>query len=235
MDGRLWFLLQQRIGKTVELEQAQVAHSSWMAHCARLRAAEVWQAETVTVDEQSEVAKSDVSLEFESHSPQPEELKRSKQRRNTMENPYSPPQTSSHISADSAIRTSRHYGGIRRLPYLGIVIGLAIVQNVLIVAIGASDLTGAATLMLALFFMVVSFIPVYYRFKNIGMNPWWCLLMLVPIANLLVVIRCLVFQEGYVDTKKLDTAGRVVTYIVLGFFALVVALIIVVIISATGS
>ncbi len=143
-----------------------------------------------------------------------------------MENPYSPPQAS-NISADSAIRAPRHYGGIRRLPYLGIMIGLSIVQN----GVGAA-VTGAATLVVALFFMVVSFIPVYYRLKNIGMNPWWCLLMLVPIANLLVGIRCLVFQEGYVETKKLDTAGQVITCIVLGLFALVI---VAVVIAVMGS
>jgi len=106
-------------------------------------------------------------------------------------------------------------------------IGLAIVQNVLLVAVGLADSTGAGTLLVALFFMVVSFIPVYYRLKNIGMNPWWCLLMLVPIANLLVGIRCLVFQEGYVDTKKLDTAGKVITYIVLGLFILVIVAVVI--------
>jgi len=143
-----------------------------------------------------------------------------------MENPYRSPQAS-NLSAEVAIRTPRHYGGIRRLPYLGIMIGLAIVQNVLLVAVGLADSTGAGTLLVALFFMVVSFIPVYYRLKNIGMNPWWCLLMLVPIANLLVGIRCLVFQEGYVDTKKLDTAGKVITYIVLGLFILVIVAVVI--------
>ncbi len=51
--------------------------------------------------------------------------------------------------------------------------------------------------------------------------------MIVPIANLLVGIRRLVFQEGYEDTKKLDQAGKIITYIVVGFVALGVLLLII--------
>ena len=140
-----------------------------------------------------------------------------------MENPYSPPQASVAPEA-TAQRTPHHYGGIRRLPYLGIMIGLTIFQNLSLAVIASNDRTGGATLIVAILYMIVFFIPVYYRLENIGMNPWWCLLMLVPLFNLLVGIRCLVFQEGYADTKKLDTAGRVITFIVLGLFGLLAAI-----------
>ena len=62
---------------------------------------------------------------------------------------------------------------------------------------------------------LVLLFPIYFRLKNIGMNPWWCLVAIVPLANLLISIRCLIFPEGYQDTKKLDTAGKVITGIVL--------------------
>ena len=57
--------------------------------------------------------------------------------------------------------------------------------------------------------------------------------MLVPIANLLIGIRCLICQEGYADTKKLDKAGKITTYIVLAIFLLV--LVSVVLYFALGS
>ena len=38
------------------------------------------------------------------------------------------------------------------------------------------------------------------------------LLLIVPIANLLVLLRCFAFQEGYTEVGKLDTAGRVIMY-----------------------
>ena len=133
-------------------------------------------------------------------------------------NPYSPPQSYGSL-AGNEMPPVRNYGGIRRLPYLGIIFGLAIVQSVLASGTGTSDSTVGFALLVVI---VGSFFPVFYRLKNIGMNPWWCLLMIVPIANLFVGVRCLVFQEGYQDTKKLDKAGRIVTYIVVGFFGLCV-------------
>ena len=99
------------------------------------------------------------------------------------------------------------------MPYLGIILGLAILQAIL----AAADPSGGIALLVV---VVGSFFPVFYRLKNIGMNPWWCLLMIVPIANLFVGVRCLVFQEGYQDTKKLDKAGMIITYIVFGFIGL---------------
>ena len=143
-----------------------------------------------------------------------------------MENPYSSPQASVAPEA-TALQTPRHYGGIRRLPYLGIMIGLAIFQNVLLAGIASTDRTGGATLIVAILFMIV-----YYRLKNIGMNPWWCLAMLVPILNLLVGIRCLVCQEGYADTKKLDTAGKVITFIVLALFVLVLITVLILVMAS---
>lgn len=136
------------------------------------------------------------------------------------------------VQAQQSALQGKHYGGIRRLPYFGIMIGLAIFQNVLAAGLAQADSSGGGVLFIALIFMVISFFPVYYRLKNIGMNPWWCLLMLVPIANLLVGIRCLVFQEGYEDTKKLDTAGKVITYIVLGFVILLVLGIVLAVVSS---
>ena len=148
-----------------------------------------------------------------------------------MENPYSSPKVFDRsIEPETALR---HYGGIRRLPYLGIAIGLGILQNVIIEVFPSVESMQSMALLVTLFFLVVSFVPVYYRLQNIGMNPWWCFLMLVPIANLLIGIRCLICQEGYADTKKLDTAGKITTYIVLAIFLLV--LVSVVLYFALGS
>ncbi len=106
---------------------------------------------------------------------------------------------------------------------MGIAIGLGVAQNVLLELLSDEALP-SLSLGVILVFLILSFIPVYYRLMNIGMNPWWCLLMIVPIANLFIGIRCLVCQEGYEDTKKLDTAGKIVTFIVVGLFLLVIAI-----------
>jgi hypothetical protein len=142
-----------------------------------------------------------------------------------MDNPYSSP-----VAFDQKLESSsgnRHYGGIRRLPYLGIAIGMGVVQNIVVGLLASDEALQRLSLFVVMGFLILSFVPVYYRLMNIGMNPWWCLLMIVPIANLFIGIRCLVCQEGYEDTKKLDTAGKVVTFIVVGLFLLVIGLVIV--------
>jgi len=131
-------------------------------------------------------------------------------------NPYSPPNLSKDYPHAMATQI-KHYGGIRRLPYVGIIIGLSLFQAI----VTASDPSGVGILVL----LFGCFFTVYYRLKNIGINPWWCLLMIVPIANILIGFRCLAFQEGYQDTKKLDKTGKIITYVVVGFFALLILLV----------
>lgn len=156
---------------------------------------------------------------------QPSHFCRSTEKNVFMDNPYSSP-----VAFDQKLESSRgnrHYGGIRRLPYLGIAIGMGVVQNILVGLIASDEALQSLSLFVVIGFLILSFVPVYYRLMNIGMNPWWCLLMIVPIANLFIGIRCLVCQEGYEDTKKLDTAGKVVTFIVVGLFLLVIGMVIV--------
>lgn len=142
-----------------------------------------------------------------------------------MENPYAAPQVS-NMAGDQEFAPYREYGGIRRLAYFGLAFLLGIFQNVVMAGLGQTGAEPPIGLAVLAIFFVFSLIPVYYRLKNIGMNPWWCLGMLVPLLNLLIGIRCLVLPEGYQDTKKLDTAGRVLTLIVAALFIGFVALIV---------
>ena len=139
-----------------------------------------------------------------------------------MENPYSPPQAA--VLPDGHPR-QRRYGGIGRLAFFGISVVLGVVQNVTLTKTLETNPGGGC--LLALVFVFLGFLPSYYRLKNIGMSPWWCLLLIVPVANLLVIGRCLVCQEGWADTRKLDVPGKIALTILLGFFGLllVVALI----------
>ncbi|MCW0217276.1 MAG: hypothetical protein OJI67_03035, partial [Prosthecobacter sp.] len=64
-----------------------------------------------------------------------------------------------------------------------------------------------------LFTVAIVLIPPLFaqsRLKNIGMNPLWCLIMLIPIVGVLIHLRCLILPEGFADTKKMDTAGKVI-------------------------
>ena len=63
--------------------------------------------------------------------------------------------------------------------------------------------------------LAVVFVFIFLRFMNIRRNPWWSLLLLVPILGLLVIIAGLFFPPGYAITKKLDMAGKVIVTIIL--------------------
>jgi uncharacterized membrane protein YhaH (DUF805 family) len=115
------------------------------------------------------------------------------------------------------------YPGIGRLAYLGWNLVLGFALGVAIAMAGVNPNTpspgaGAVSLLV----MVLAFVPVALRLQNIGRNPWWCLLLLVPIANLFVSVPCLIAPPGYAYTKKLDTAGKIIVWSILGLLALLV-------------
>lgn len=121
-------------------------------------------------------------------------------------NPYLPPATQS-IAPTNDLKS--YYGGINRLTYFGC--------NFLL---GLLSLT--LTNPIFLFILVaLSLVIVALRLKNIGMNPWFCLLGVLPIVNIFIGYRCIACQEGYADTQILDGTGRVITWIFGGFCALV--------------
>lgn len=142
-----------------------------------------------------------------------------------MSNPYEAPQAPAFAGSTSL---PEHYGGIGRLAYFGISLALIIMHVVASAVVLSLESMAAGIVALGdlAVLAVVSVVSAYYRLKNIGMNPWWCFLVLVPLINLLVMVRCTICQEGYQVTKKLDTAGKVLTFIVLGFFLLAVGLVI---------
>jgi len=116
-------------------------------------------------------------------------------------------------------KQEKNYGGIRRLGYFFGMIGVAVINAVFTGA--AQGESGIAFLGLIIT-VVASFILVVNRLHNIGKSGWLSLLIIVPIANLFVGIPCLIFPEGYQDTKKLDTAGKVIVGILIGLGVLAV-------------
>jgi len=92
---------------------------------------------------------------------------------------------------------SEQFGGLNRRHFALSVVGVFIILVIASAATNGSDGQGFLGVLLLL-------VPVYYRLKNTGMNPWWCLGSLVPIVNLYIWFRCFLFPEGYSKTKKLD-------------------------------
>ncbi len=144
-------------------------------------------------------------------------------------NPFAAPDSFGDISAQTA--PTRQYGGIRRLPYFGygflLNIGVQVIQSIAI----AADARGVVLLTIPIS-LIGAMALAYQRCLNIGMNPWWCLGLIVPILNIFVGLRCIAYPEGYEDHKTLDTAAKVILGI---FVAVIVLVILLVVLAATMS
>ncbi|WP_367872734.1 hypothetical protein [Luteolibacter sp. Populi] len=136
--------------------------------------------------------------------------------------PYAPPRT---IDAPpAAMVPSMRHGGIGRLVYLGITVLLTIVQRLFATyGLQLSGSSAGAGWGLFIVFTCIAFIPAYFRLKNAAMNPWTCLLLVVPILNLVILFRCYAYQEGYGEVKRLDKAGRIVAIIFITLFLAFIA------------
>ena len=121
-------------------------------------------------------------------------------------NPYEPP------GADlEEQRTAKHYGGIGRLAFTGLIV-VACLAQLGTIAIREDSLNTAVSLAV----VVAVFGGVVYRLRNIGSNCWWSLLFFVPLLNVALMFRCIAFPEGYRDSRALDMPGKVLVTIVFG-------------------
>ncbi len=59
------------------------------------------------------------------------------------------------------------------------------------------------------------FLLCYYRLKNVGYNPKLAALLIIPFANLWVILACLTCQEDYVKAGKYDRIGLAIFVIVI--------------------
>ena len=106
------------------------------------------------------------------------------------------------------------YGGIRRTGYFLGILGISILIIVAnATAVAANDpIIASSGLLISL---VPLFILVVNRLHNIGTSGWWSLLIIVPFGNIFVGVTCAIYPEGYKDTKKLDTAGKIMAGILI--------------------
>lgn len=145
-------------------------------------------------------------------------------------NPFSAPPAFDDPASE--IAAQRVYGGIGRLAYFGLSILIGIVSNVatsVVLSLVTPDQTPAliAVVVVALLNLTASVTVIVLRLKNLGMNGFWVLGLIVPILNLVIAVRLIAAPEGYADHKTLDTPGKWIVGIFIGLFVL--ALVIVVI------
>lgn len=109
----------------------------------------------------------------------------------------------------------KDYGGIGRLRYFLGVLGLAAIAiGVFLYTMGRDEPAllawGNAAIIGSLAVLVV------YRWRNVGWSGWWLMLMLVPLANLVLLMMCFACPAGYRYSKGLDTTGKVVLVGIVG-------------------
>ncbi|MDX2038325.1 MAG: hypothetical protein SFX72_16870 [Isosphaeraceae bacterium] len=62
------------------------------------------------------------------------------------------------------------------------------------------------------------------RLQNIGMNPAWGLLSIVPLANWVLGVRCQIFPKDYFQTRTLDTTARVILTVIFVVLAILLVM-----------
>lgn len=143
-------------------------------------------------------------------------------------NPFSAPPAFDDPASE--IAAQRVYGGIGRLAYFGLSILIGIVSNVatsVVSSLVTPDQTPAliAVVVVALLNLTASVTVIVLRLKNLGMNGFWVLGLIVPILNLVIAVRLIAAPEGYADHKTLDTPGKWIVGIFIGLFVLALVIV----------
>ncbi len=113
---------------------------------------------------------------------------------------------------------SINYEGLSRSKYFLSNIGLFIIITLWGILKSINKDTSLDYVNFILIFL--PFIIVGQRLLNIGMNPWYSILILVPGVNLYIFGKCSICPTGYQKIKKIDTAGKIIG-IIYGFFVAV--------------
>lgn len=108
---------------------------------------------------------------------------------------------------EEIVSNNRKYGGINRLEYFVALICYNIAIAGIVFLFPDWDfeyIFSPANIV----FTLIGVALIFLRFKNTGQNPFWSLLALMPIVSIIVSVIALVAQPAYIDTKKVDKAGK---------------------------
>ena len=100
------------------------------------------------------------------------------------------------------------YGGIGRLLFGFILLSDGFFIACISVATNSTNYSAVHLLTYMAGSAIIVF-ATYWRLKNIGESPGKCLLCLIPIANIWVIVNCLILQRGFNDSETLDNMGKV--------------------------
>lgn len=140
-------------------------------------------------------------------------------------NPY---QAGYEVPDEETFGPERLYGGIGRAGYFLGYIAISFGESFLSMA--AFSVTepldqGAETLIM-LITGVATIAISWYRMTNQGCSGWWGVASIIPLINVFVFIRCVVYPEGYADHRTMDTAGKIIGGLLALFLVLIVAMVV---------
>jgi uncharacterized membrane protein YhaH (DUF805 family) len=116
---------------------------------------------------------------------------------------------------------SREYPGIGRLHYfLAHIVMIAAVVFVVMVFGPESRVMSITGLVL----LVASFVLDVMRLRNIGLSQWLAFLRYVPFGKTLLGFGLMCAQTGWIETRRLDTAGKSILAVELILLALILFL-----------
>ncbi len=141
-----------------------------------------------------------------------------------------PEEAESIVPAQTTVKQmpqKKRYGGINRSAYFCGMFVIGVIYRIFIFPTKTQGEVHIDSFFKIIIMGVLTWFLIVNRLRNIGMNGWWSLLLLVPLANLYILIGCIMWQEGYQDTKKLDIAAKIIAAILIGLFILTVVSIVV--------
>jgi hypothetical protein len=148
--------------------------------------------------------------------------------------PYETPQSTKldpppevPLSYDEMYGDTQSYDGIGRLSYIFLRPLLYLICFIPLTA--CTHFLEPTFTLIALAILIILFTTLYIRlhclrFKNIGMNPWWTLALIIPIVNLPLYLILNICPAGYAHTKKLDIAGKILAFFFIGIPILFIVL-----------
>lgn len=155
-------------------------------------------------------------------------------------NPYSAPATA--VAAPTGFQQPLIYPGIGRLAYFGFQLGVSVLAfliiGLVVLGAGAAESMGGMATGVMLVYAVVVAASFYFgvkRVQNLGMSGWAVLWSLVPIMSIWISWRMFACPPGYDSHKQLDTAGKVLTGLMIGFIVLAVVVNFIAVASGAGS
>ena len=139
--------------------------------------------------------------------------------------PYTAPSTAMHLGSGAQAYTP--YPGIGRLAYVGLQIAITLVAYAILFVVflgaGAAESLGGMIGGLLLVIVLAGVAGLYLgvkRVQNLGMSGWAILWSFVPIISIWISWRMFACPPGYEHHKQLDTAGKVLTGLMIGLVAL---------------